>query len=80
MTNGSTYWAYGTLAFGSAAALFMYPHSMTGVLASKSRNTIRRNAVFLPMYSLLLAFLALLGFAAMSVKTSVIGLDGKPNA
>lgn len=80
LTNGTTYWAYGTLAFGSAAALFMYPHSMTGVLASKSRNTIRRNAVFLPMYSLLLAFLALLGFAAISVKTSVIGLDGKPNA
>jgi len=80
LTSNSTYWAYGTLAFGSAVALFMYPHSMTGVLASKSRNTIRRNAVFLPMYSLLLAFLALLGFAAISVKTSVIGQDGKPNA
>ena len=26
-------WAYATLALGSALALFMYPHSLTGVLA-----------------------------------------------
>ena len=28
-------WAYATLALGSALALFMYPHSVTGVLAAK---------------------------------------------
>src|SRR4051795_5170824 len=33
VTSEATYWAYGTLAFGSALALFMYPHAMTGVLA-----------------------------------------------
>ena len=32
------YWAYGTLALGSALALFMYPHSVTAVLSSKSRD------------------------------------------
>ena len=31
-------WAYATLALGSALALFMYPHSITGVLSTKSRN------------------------------------------
>ena len=36
-TGQGTYWAYGTLAFGSALALFMYPHSMTAVLSSRSR-------------------------------------------
>ncbi|MHA3701886.1 monocarboxylate uptake permease MctP [Jatrophihabitans sp. YIM 134969] len=71
--------AYATLSLGSALALFMYPHSMTGVLASKSRNTIRRNTTVLPLYSLMLGFLALLGFAAIAAKTSVIGADGKPN-
>lgn len=74
-----TYWAYGTLAFGSALALFMYPHSMTGVLASKSRNTIRRNAAILPVYSLMLALLALLGYAAIAAKTTVFGQDGVAN-
>ena len=78
--NSSTYWAYGTLAFGSALALFMYPHSVTAVLAGRRRNVIRRNAAILPTYSLMLGMLALLGFAAVYKKTSVIGQDGKPNA
>jgi solute:Na+ symporter, SSS family len=78
--SDATYWAYGTLAFGSALALFMYPHSVTAVLSGKSRNVIRRNAAILPTYSLMLGMLALLGFAAIYKKTSVIGRDGKPNA
>ncbi len=74
------YWAYASLAFGSALALFMYPHSMTAVLSGKSRNTIRRNASILPAYSLLLGLLALLGFAAIAAQTSVFGQDGTANA
>jgi SSS family solute:Na+ symporter len=76
----NNYWAYASLAFGSALALFMYPHSMTAVLSGRSRNVIRRNAAILPTYSLMLGLLALLGYAAIAKKTSVIGLDGKPNA
>ncbi|WP_066514866.1 monocarboxylate uptake permease MctP [Curtobacterium ammoniigenes] len=71
--------AYWTLALGSAMALFMYPHSITGVLATRSRNTIRRNAVVLPIYSLMLGFLALLGYVAIAAGTKPIGLDGKIN-
>jgi SSS family solute:Na+ symporter len=78
--SSQQYWAYGTLALGSALALFMYPHSITAVLSSKSRNTIRRNAAILPAYSFLLGLLALLGFAAIAAGTKPIGLDGKPNA
>lgn len=71
--------AYMTLAFGSAMALFMYPHSITAVLSSKSRDTIRRNASILPAYSLVLGLLALLGWMAIAAGTTPIGLDGKPN-
>jgi solute:Na+ symporter, SSS family len=74
------YWAYASLAFGSALALFMYPHSMTAVLSGRSRNVIRRNATFLPLYSLMLGLLALLGFAAIAAGTSVFGSDGLANA
>jgi SSS family solute:Na+ symporter len=56
--------AYATLAFGSALALFLYPHSMTGVLSASSGRTIRRNAAILPAYSLVLALLSLLGYMA----------------
>ena len=78
--SSAQYWAYASLALGSAMALFMYPHSITGALASRSRNTIRRNAAILPAYSLVLGLLALLGWVAIAAGTKPIGLDGKPNA
>jgi len=67
----AAHWAYASLALGSALALFMYPHSMTGVLASKNRSVIRRNAALLPAYSFLLGLLALLGFAAVAAGVTV---------
>jgi len=73
------YWAYATLALGSALALFMYPHSITATLSSKSRNTIRRNSAILPAYSFVLGLLALLGWVAIAAGTKPIGLDGKVN-
>ncbi len=53
---------YATLALGSALAAFMYPHTLTGIFASSSANTIRKNAILLPAYTLLLGLLALLGY------------------
>jgi SSS family solute:Na+ symporter len=57
---------YFTLALGSALALFLYPHSITGVLASKNRTVIKRNMSALPAYSLLLGLIALLGYMAIA--------------
>jgi SSS family solute:Na+ symporter len=61
-------------------ALFMYPHSVTATLSSRSRDTIRRNAAILPAYSLVLGLIALLGWVAIAAGTKPIGLDGNPNA
>ncbi|MFL5239341.1 MAG: monocarboxylate uptake permease MctP [Rhizomicrobium sp.] len=58
--------AYATLALGSALALLLYPHAMTGVLSSSSAEVIRRNAVALPAYSIALGLIALLGPMALS--------------
>ena len=52
--------------FGSALAAFMYPHTLTGVFASSGANTIRKNAVLLPAYTLLLGLLALLGYMGLA--------------
>src|SRR5579862_7922172 len=60
------YFTYATMAFGSALSLFIYPHSITSVLAARSREVIRRNAALLPIYSLLLGFLALLGYCGVA--------------
>jgi SSS family solute:Na+ symporter len=57
---------YATLALGSALALFLYPHAITGLLSSSSRHVIRRNAVVLPAYSVALGLIALLGYMAIA--------------
>jgi solute:Na+ symporter, SSS family len=59
--------AYATLALGSACALFLYPHSITGILSASSARVVRRNAAILPAYSLMLGLLALVGFMAIAV-------------
>jgi SSS family solute:Na+ symporter len=67
------YGSYATLALGSALALFIYPHSMTGILSASSGHAIRRNAALLPGYSLMLGFLALIGYMAIAA-----GVDKMP--
>src|SRR6516162_10254579 len=64
-TTGA-YGAYATLALGSALALFLYPHSLTGILSASSGHAIRRNAAMLPGYYFMLGLLALVGFFAIA--------------
>jgi SSS family solute:Na+ symporter len=75
LLNANNQLNYVTLAFGSALALFLYPHSITGVLASKNRKVIKRNMSALPAYSLVLGLLALVGFMAIAAKIVPIGAD-----
>jgi SSS family solute:Na+ symporter len=63
--------SYATLALGSAFALFLYPHSVTGVLSSNSRTVIKRNAALLPAYSFVLGLIALLGYMAIAADVHV---------
>jgi SSS family solute:Na+ symporter len=69
--SGGAYTGYATLALGSAMALFLYPHTTTGILSAASPRVIRRNAALLPAYTILLSLLALVGFMAVAagVKT-----------
>jgi SSS family solute:Na+ symporter len=65
--------AYVTLALGSALALFLYPHAMTGILSASSGDVIRRNAGLLAAYSFILGLIALLGYMAIAA-----GVDKDP--
>jgi SSS family solute:Na+ symporter len=62
---------YASLALGSALAAFMYPHTLTGIFAAKSADTIRKNAVLLPAYTVLLGLIALLGYMAYAAKLEI---------
>ncbi len=71
-TTGA-YSAYATLALGSAMALFLYPHTLTGILSASSGHAIRRNAAMLPGYTFMLGLLALFGFFVIAA-----GIDKLP--
>src|ERR1700723_3378181 len=58
--------SYSTLALGSAMALMLYPHTITGTLSAGSDRVIRRNAALMPAYNLLLGLIALLGYVAIA--------------
>jgi SSS family solute:Na+ symporter len=81
LLTGNNQLQYVTLALGSALALFLYPHSVTGVLASRGRVVLKRNMVALPAYSLLLGLLALLGYVAIAagVKPITNNATGRPD-
>ena len=62
---------FATLALGSAFAAFMYPHTMTGVLSSSSGDVVRKNAMLLPAYTVLLGLIAMLGYMAIAAGIQV---------
>ncbi len=82
MLNANNQLQYITLALGSALALFLYPHSLTSVLAAKNRDTIKKNMSALPAYTFLLGLIALLGYMALAAGKAwgvapVVGSNGK---
>jgi SSS family solute:Na+ symporter len=74
------YVAYSTVALGSAVAAFMYPHTLTGVFASRSAHTIRKNAMLLPLYTLMLGLLALLGYAGLATHLKLESNNDVPHS
>jgi len=78
--NQKQYLAYTTLALGSALALFLYPHALTGVLSSNSQKVVKRNTALLPIYSLMLGLLALTGYMAIAAKIQPLAGFGSNGA
>jgi SSS family solute:Na+ symporter len=78
-TTGNSQLAFSTLALGSALALMIYPHSVTAVLSTKRRDIIKRNMALLPIYSVMLGFIALLGYVALADKTTAANVKKTGN-
>jgi len=57
----------------TALGFFMWPHSFGSVFTARSEHVFRRNAILLPVYQLILAFVFFTGFAAI---LQVPGLKG----
>ena len=69
---------YGTVWFASTVLLsglggFIWPHAFASQLAAKSTDTIRRNAMILPVYQIMLLLVFFAGFTALLVKPGLKG-------
>jgi SSS family solute:Na+ symporter len=51
----------------TSLGFFMWPHQFGATFAAKSSDTLRRNAVIMPLYSFSLVFVLFAGFAAVMV-------------
>jgi SSS family solute:Na+ symporter len=73
---------YVTLALGSAFAMFLYPHTLTGAFSARDPQVIKRNLMALPAYSLVLGMFALLGYAAIAAHTQPLtnAATGQPDS
>jgi SSS family solute:Na+ symporter len=58
---------FSTAALISAMALFMWPHTVTGVFSSKSAESLRKNSIVLPLYNIVLMLVTFLGITAFLV-------------
>jgi solute:Na+ symporter, SSS family len=58
---------FSTAALISALALFMWPHTVTGTFSSKSAESLRKNAIVLPFYNIVLMLVTFLGITAYLV-------------
>src|SRR3954449_11280598 len=49
----------------TALGFYMWPHTFGSALSAKDERVFKRNAVFMPLYQLLIAFVFFVGFAAV---------------
>ncbi len=58
----------------TALGFYMWPHTFGSALTARNEDVFRRNAIFMPLYQLLIAFVLLVGFVAV-VRLPGLGED-----
>jgi solute:Na+ symporter, SSS family len=53
----------------------MWPHSIAAVYAAKSEEAVRRNAIILPFYQIMLLLVYFAGFTALLIKPGLKGSE-----
>lgn len=63
--------AYWSLFFGSALALYLYPHSINGSLSADDKNRLMYSTALLPIYGIGLAIIAMFGILIYAVPNAL---------
>ena len=71
--NGITWVVSTTILTG--LGFFMWPQSMAAIYSARDEDTLRRNAVFLPFYQVMLLLVFLAGFAALEIVPGLTGTE-----
>jgi solute:Na+ symporter, SSS family len=71
--HGESLWWFSSTVLLTALGFYMWPHSFGSIYTARSATVIRKNAIVLPLYQLILLFVFFVGFAAI---LQVPGLTG----
>jgi solute:Na+ symporter, SSS family len=71
--HGEGLWWFASTVLLTALGFYMWPHTFASVYTAKGAKVIRKNAIVLPLYQLILLFVFFVGFAAT---LQVPGLTG----
>jgi len=71
--RGESLWWFSSTVLLTALGFFMWPHTFASIYTARSARVIRKNAILLPLYQLILLFVFFVGFAA---SLQIPGLTG----
>jgi solute:Na+ symporter, SSS family len=71
--HGESVWWFSSTVLLTALGFYMWPHTFASIYTARAARVIRQNAIFLPLYQLILLFVFFVGFAAI---LKVPGLEG----
>ncbi|MFB7664203.1 sodium:solute symporter [Kitasatospora sp. NPDC056138] len=74
--QGLSPWWFTSTVLLSALGFYMWPHTFSATYSAADPGVFRRNAVFLPLYQLILLFVFFAGFAALVAVPGLKGADG----
>ena len=73
--HGESLWWFSSTVLLTALGFYMWPHSFGSVYTARNATVIRKNAIVLPLYQLILLFVFFVGFAAILQVPGLTGPD-----
>ena len=73
--HGESLWWFASTVLLTALGFYMWPHTFASIYTAKGAAVIRKNAIVLPLYQLILLFVFFVGFAATLQVPGLTGPD-----
>jgi SSS family solute:Na+ symporter len=73
--HGESVWWFSSTVLLTTLGFYMWPHTFASIYTARDTTVIRKNAVFLPLYQLILLFVFFAGFATILQVPGLRGAD-----